>query len=327
VSIERRLIFIISAPRSGSTLLMRILNAHPDIQGHPELHLLPPLAHLGLWRTVEKAPFDALQARAAMQGIVAALPGGEADYVAACRAYADALYGGLLAGLDPTARYLIDKTPANALVLPELRRLYPQAKVIVLTRHPAAVFVSYAESFFAGDFAQAARFNPILSRYVPAIARFLATDTGPVLHVSHERLLGEPLAVLAELSAFLGVSLGPEVLAYGAVPVAEGLGDPVAARLSRLEARGERWRAVLLDPEKRAVVTRQLVGISDAELAVWGCAWADFEALGGEPQGRRRWSRHAAERWVLVTARKAAGRGRARRMVGRMRDLCDVLLR
>ncbi|MFT5685889.1 MAG: hypothetical protein ACI8RZ_006844 [Myxococcota bacterium] len=322
---EHRLIFIISAPRSGSTLLMRILNAVPGIQGHPELHLLPPLAHLGLWRTVEKAPFDSLQAQAAMAGIVAALPGGTRDYVAACRAYADALYGGLLAGLDADARYLIDKTPANALVLPELRRLYPEAKVIVLTRHPAAVFVSYAESFFAGDFEEAVRFNPILSRYVPAIARFVLEDDGPVLHVTYERLVGEPEAVLGEIGAFLELEIGMEALAYGAVPVAAGLGDVEAGRIGRLERREERWRSVLADSVKRRVVVEQLAGVSDAELGVWGCGVDEVAELGGGGEPGRR--RGGVWRWGLVAVRKAVRRGRGRHWVGRMRDFCDVLLR
>jgi hypothetical protein len=44
--------------------------------------------------------------------------------------------------------YFLDKTTANALVLPFLQRLYPDAKYVVLTRHPLAVFSSYANSFF-----------------------------------------------------------------------------------------------------------------------------------------------------------------------------------
>ena len=329
MSIESRLIFIISAPRSGSTVLMRILNAVPGIQGHPELHLLPPLAHLGLWRTVEKAPFDALQAQRAMRDLVRDLPGGQADYTTACRAYADALYGGLLASAPAGTRYLIDKTPANALVLPELRRLYPDAKVIVLTRHPAAVFVSYAESFFAGDFEEAIRFNPILSRYVPSIARFLQQDTGPVLHVRFEALLATPMAVLAKIAEFLDVEIGSEALLYGRVPVASGLGDPEAGRLGRLEARPSRWMEVLADPVKRAVVVRQLAGVSVEDLAAWGCDLADFEGLRESGEGRRhtRWSRFALERWMLVRLRRSLQGPDRRRFVRWVRDVCDVLLR
>lgn len=322
MSMEHRLIFIISAPRSGSTVLMRILNAVPGIQGHPELHLLPPLAHLGLWRTVEKAPFDALQARAAMTGIVDVLPGGEADYVVACRAYADTLYGGLLAGLDEEARFLVDKTPANALVLPELRKLYPEAKVIVLTRHPAAVFVSYAEAFFGGDFEEAARFNPILSRYVPAIAQFVLEDDGPMLHVTYEQLVAEPEAVLAAVGTFVGVEIGAEALAYGAVPVAAGLGDPEASRLRELEKRPERWPMVLADSVKRAVVVRQLEGATEAELGVWG--WhLDAVGDGAGREGRR----GRLRRRLLVGIRKSVRHGRRRRLVEQIQDLCAVLLR
>ena len=331
MSVEHRLIFVISAPRSGSTVLMRILNAAPGIVGRPEFHLLPPLAHLGLWRTVERAPFDSLQAQQAMAALVRDLPGGEADYVAACRAYADALYGGVLATAPAGTQFVVDKTPANALVLPELRRLYPAAKVIVLTRHPAAVFVSYAEAFFDGDFEAAARFNPILSRYLPAIARFLAEDQGPNLHVRYEDLLSEPTVVLEKISAFVGITVPDEALQYGQVPGPEGLGDPQAGRLGRLEARPQRWKTAMADPVKRAVMQRQLVGVSAAELAVWGASEDDFTdgQDGGETRRHPRWrgGRLAVERAVLLRLREAVQKPRLKRLVQQVRKVCDVLLR
>ncbi|MDP7640106.1 MAG: sulfotransferase, partial [Candidatus Hydrogenedentes bacterium] len=45
-----------SSPRSGSTLLERILESHSAILGGPEPHLMTPLAHLGVWDNVDKAP-------------------------------------------------------------------------------------------------------------------------------------------------------------------------------------------------------------------------------------------------------------------------------
>ena len=48
--------FVISSPRSGSTLLERMLASHPLIYGRPEPHLLTPLAHLGYYAKVDKAP-------------------------------------------------------------------------------------------------------------------------------------------------------------------------------------------------------------------------------------------------------------------------------
>ena len=168
-----RVCFVIGSPRSGSTLLMRILNATSAIYSRPEPHLFPALAHLGFWNTVDKAPYDQLQAQDGTRDFVADLPNGEADYWDACRAYMDVLYGRMLTTASGDERYFLDKTPANALVLPFMERVYPEAKYIVLTRHPAAIFASYANSFFDGDFKSALNFNPILSRYIPAMAKFL----------------------------------------------------------------------------------------------------------------------------------------------------------
>src|SRR5262245_50077994 len=94
---EPRLLFVIGPPRSGTTLLMRMLSSHSDIYSRAEPHPLTPLAHLGYYDTVDAAPFDHLQAAQAAKELVAELPDGEGDYLAACRAYVDLLYGRLLA--------------------------------------------------------------------------------------------------------------------------------------------------------------------------------------------------------------------------------------
>src|SRR6185369_15149238 len=94
---EERLLFVVGAPRSGTTLLMRMLGAHSAIYSRAEPHLLTPLAHLGFYDTVDAAPFDHIQAARAAREFVADLPRGEPDYLDACRAYTDTLYGRMLA--------------------------------------------------------------------------------------------------------------------------------------------------------------------------------------------------------------------------------------
>src|SRR2546426_9036749 len=96
-SMESRLLFVIGPPRSGTTLLMRMLSSHSQIYSRAEPHLLTPLAHLGYYDTVDAAPFDHLQAAQAAREFVADLPAGEHDYLDACRAYCDVLYGCMLA--------------------------------------------------------------------------------------------------------------------------------------------------------------------------------------------------------------------------------------
>ena len=52
---QDRLVFLIGAPRSGTTLLARMLSAHSLILGRAEPHLITPLAHLGYFASVQKA--------------------------------------------------------------------------------------------------------------------------------------------------------------------------------------------------------------------------------------------------------------------------------
>jgi len=205
--LDDQLLFIIGSPRSGSTLLARMLGAHPEIFAPAEPHLLTPLAHLGYFERVDEAPYDPIIAQGGIRELVAALPGGEGDYVAALRGYTDAVYGAMRGASG--ARYLLDKTPAYALVLPFVATLYPRARYIVLTRHPLAVWSSYVESFFDGDHDTAHAFNPLLERYVPAIARFLREGAVPQCHVRYEQLVADPEAEMRKLCEFVEVDFAP----------------------------------------------------------------------------------------------------------------------
>src|SRR5215470_6087924 len=128
-----------------------MIGAHSLIYSRPEPHLLTPLAHLGYYAKVDKAPYDHVLAAESVREFVAALPAGEQDYIDACRAYCDTLYARMLA-TKPGKKFFLDKTPAYALVLDFIARLYPAAKYVVLTRHPLAVFSSFAESFFDSNY-------------------------------------------------------------------------------------------------------------------------------------------------------------------------------
>src|SRR5205823_6401074 len=188
--------------------LARMLGAHSQIYQRAEPHLITPIAHLGYYGSVQKAPYDPLNAEQAIKEIVADLPGGEADYLDALRAYTDTLYARLLA-LGPGKRFFLDKTPAYALVLPFLTKLYPRAHYVVLTRHPLAVLTSYVESFFDGDYQVAVNHNPVLARYVPALARMLRERPVPFVHVRYENLVRDPEPHFRRVCDHLGVPFEP----------------------------------------------------------------------------------------------------------------------
>lgn len=336
---EDRLLFLIGSPRSGSTLLARMLGAHPAIFAPPEPHLITPLAHLGYYASVERAPYDPIITREAAQAVVATLPRGETDYLDAMRACTDTLYARLLEG--SAAEILLDKTPAYALVLDFLAKLYPKARYVVLTRHPLAVWSSYVDSFFDGDFEAAHAHNPLLERYVPAVARFLRERPVPLVHVQYESMVKEPSQELGRLCEHLGIAFHEGMVEYGAEGQAQpaagrGLGDPITvAREKRPTTRSvAKWAETLSgDPARIAQAHRILASLDDGDLETWGYDRREIEAqldavpTDGPRKPAPRLDRYRLERKLLVRLRKNIHRNALGRLVRRVRNTCDVLLR
>jgi hypothetical protein len=334
---QDRLIFLIGSPRSGSTLTARMLGAHSAVYAPAETHLLTPLAHLGFYGSVEKAPYDPIITRQGAHELVRMLPGGEEDYLGALRACSDAIYQSLLASSGRAL--LLEKTPAYALVLDFLAKLYPKAKYVVLTRHPLAVWSSYVESFFDGDHEAAHANNPLLERYVPAIARFLRDQPVPLLHVRYEQLVRDPEPELRRVCAYLGVDFEPNMVEYGreapAPQAAAGLGDPITvAKEKRPTTKSvAKWASEMADaPGQLEQAQAILDRLADADLETWGYPRAEIQAQldAVTPSGKRKsrpWNRYALERRLLVRLRKNIHQNAFGRLVKRVRFVTDVLLR
>jgi hypothetical protein len=339
---QDRLVFLIGSPRSGSTLLSRILGAHSAIYAPEEPHLITPLAHLGYFESVETAAYDPIITRQAARALVAALPEGEAQYLNALRAYSDAIYQALLQTQPDAPTLLLDKTPAYALSLDFLARLYPAARFIVLTRHPIAIWSSFVESFFDGNDRVAHEHNPLLERYVPAIARFLRQTTVPTCAVRYENLVQEPEQTARRLCDFLEIEYQPGMLDYGSQPASQrestrGLGDPTTvARETRATTKSlSKWATAARGQPERVELYREILArLGDEDLETWGYTRTQIsEELGGiDLDGQRasspRLTRYALERKILVGLRRRIssdnGLGRLIRWI---RETCDVLLR
>ncbi|WP_420402785.1 tetratricopeptide repeat-containing sulfotransferase family protein [Nisaea sp.] len=113
-------VFMVGFPRSGTTLLDQILDAHPDVRVIEER---PVLSSVG-------AGFAAAGEGALAQRL-AALDETEAARLRSEYVEKLARWGGAAA-----PRVVVDKMPLNIVYLPLALRLYPTAKVILSLRHP-----------------------------------------------------------------------------------------------------------------------------------------------------------------------------------------------
>lgn len=333
------LVYIIGTPRSGTTMLERMLSSHSQIQGGPEPHLMTPLAHLGVWDKVDKAPYDHILAAEAQKSFVAQLPNGEQDYWDACRAYCDVLYGRYLqaTGNKP---YCLDKTPAYGLVLPFIAKVYPDAAYIVLTRHPLAIFSSYANSFFNGDYQTAHEFNPIIERYVPALAAFLRSDTPGIFHVQYEKLVREPEPWFEKICGHIGIPYEPEAINYGEKKddtERKGLGDPigVAQHTRPTTASVKKWVAELASDKKKLALAKKMIqSVAPEDLAQIGypidTLWKSLEEAGDGIQAPKppKLTKYRLERAAIMRLRALAQHNTVfRKLLKKVHLASDVLLR
>jgi hypothetical protein len=333
------MLFVIGAPRSGTTMLERMLSAHSMIQGGPEPHLLTPLAHLGPWDKVDKAPYDHVLAAESQKLFIDQLPNKDLDYWEACRAYCDVLYGRFLeaSGARPIC---LDKTPAYALILPFMMKVFPDAKFVVLTRHPLAMFSSFANSFFDGDYEVAHKYNPIISRYVPALAAFLRQDEVPFLHVRYEDLVKDPESWFEKICAHIEIPFEKDAIEYGSKgdqDQPKGLGDPIGVKQhSRpTTASLKKWvQELASDPAKRKLMEDVIGQLDPADLETLGYPvdglWKPLLEAGDNvaPPPRPKMDRYRLQRKMIVHLRGLAQRnGAVRGLLRKLRLALDVLLR
>lgn len=335
MKVDDRLAFILGMPRSGTTLLVRLLHATPGAHATPEPHLLTPLLHQGWFERVERAPYDPILTQRALRGFIRGLPGGEGDYLDALRAYCAVLYGRALQSAPEGTRWFVDKTPAYASIAGHLVRVFPEARYLLVRRHPAAILHSQAVSFFGGDFEEAARIHPVVARFLPPLARLIRRPPERLRVLDFEALVARPGDSLEACTAFLDLPYDPGALDYQRAPwPREGAGDPLGVvRFARPEAsRADAWTARLAhDATARRCVERQLAAISDEDLASWGWPrerlWEPLEGAGGADQAWRPGGLHDLRRRLLLGLRRGARHPRLRPWVQRARDACEVLLR
>ena len=334
----RNIIFVLSSPRSGSTMLQRILGSHSKIQTHPEPHILTPLAFQGYFYQVEEAAYNHKVAAQAFREFVDYLPNKEDDYLHACRAYADVLYGCTLRNTDK--RYFLDKTPNYAdAILPYVEKLLPEAKFIVLTRHPLAVMSSDAHTFFGGNYDRAYYNRRLLETFVGPIAHFMRTTYISYIHVKYEDLVTDPESQIGRLLGYLDLEFESACLNFGEIAhITKTFGDPkIGMHKKPVTDSVHAWvRDLYGRPDRLALCKRILQNIPASDLITYGYPYEliwkpfrDFVFEHGPSPSKMNLMRHLNSiKWRAIRyAQKMARTPPFNNTVRRMSRYCDALLR
>ncbi|RKT47474.1 sulfotransferase family protein [Thiocapsa rosea] len=243
------LIFIISQPRSGSTLLQRVLAGHPDIQTSAEtwllLHPLYALKADGI--TTE---FNHRWARCGVEEFLENYTDGAEIYIKGLREMARIVYSNAMARSNKIV--FLDKTPRYFFIIPELWRVFPEAKFIFLIRNPLAVLASELQTYVRGNWGIIERFEPDLRRAPGLIIDGLKLLGEDAIRVTYEEFVRDPETQLRSLCDRLGIEFYPTMLDYSLTPAPIGrMNDPIGIhRHSSPNSDGiDKWKWMLHDPQ------------------------------------------------------------------------------
>jgi acyl-CoA synthetase (AMP-forming)/AMP-acid ligase II/acyl carrier protein len=251
-------VFILSAPRCGSTLLRVMLAGHPDLFAPPELRLMN-FADLSDWSQALDGQFRFFR-DGLVQAVMAATDMPEDTARKTLDGFAQDGWSSarVLTWLQDQVpgRTLVDKTPIYALtpsVLSRIHASFPKARFIVLLRNPVDMVRSYEQARMhqvwmypqpggSADLAQM-----IWRQTYQTIDAFRdRVEHKRIMHVSFETLVREPEILMPKICRFLRVPYDTAVLTphedptlrmtKGLGPAARMIGDPRFAKHRKIDA-------------------------------------------------------------------------------------------
>lgn len=183
-------VLIIGMPRSGTTLLERILSSHPTVRGRGEL---------SFWN--ERGPAWALAPAEALAGAAADLQG---EYL------------GLLRADGPDALRVTDKMPFNFCWVGLVHLLLPGARFVHSRRSPLDTCASLYTTAFTPSWGFTSTVGDLAAyyrQYARLVAHWRAViPAGRFLDLDYEAVVAEPEANIRRLVAFAGIPWDPAYL-------------------------------------------------------------------------------------------------------------------
>jgi hypothetical protein len=289
-------VFVFSLPRSGSTLLQRILATHPRVATASEPWILLPFLYARRKNGVY-AEYGHRKAIKAFEDFTAGLSGGDAEYLRAVEDLALRLYRDRA---GPRARFFVDKTPRYHVVSADIVRAFESGRFIFLWRNPLAIVASMVEVWGHGRW-NAYEFEFDLYDGLEGLleARELAGDRA--ISIRYSDLIAESPETRAKVFSYLGLQIGEAEPASQQSVVLNGrMGDQAGARAYRDLSREPvtKWKQTLASPLRKLWCRRYLRWIGRERLAAMGY---DLDVLLRElREAPIRWRTVPSDAWRML---------------------------
>lgn len=229
---SREPIFVVGLPRSGTTLVERILSAHSAVQSVGELQNFG----VALKRAAATPSNRVLDPETIERGA-------SCDLAAVGQRYVDSTRP--LTGETP---HFVDKLPLNFFYIGFIHFALPNAKIVCLRRHPLDSCLSLYRQLFAVAFSYYNFTYDLedIGRYYVAFDRLMAhwrrVLPGKVLEVSYESLVAEQEKTTRALLDFCGLPWEAQCLDFHTNAAAIATASSVQVRAPLYQTAVGRWR-------------------------------------------------------------------------------------
>lgn len=239
-------IFVVGLPRTGTTMVDRILSSHPDVSSAGELSHFPQIvarmAIPGAQQSIETAAFE--RAR----GL---------DFARLGKAYVESTRP-----LTGHVQRFVDKAPINFLYAGLIAQALPNARIVCLRRRPMDSVLSNFRQMFATpqpyynwvyDLRNTARNYVLFDRLCAHWRRVL--PPARYMELSYEELVDEQEPQTRRLLDFCGLSWDPRCLAFHENAAAVATPSSVQVRSPVYRSAIGRWKkyGALLDPAREVL--------------------------------------------------------------------------
>ena len=272
---DNKLIFLFSLPRSGSTLMQRLLQAHPKVDTIPESWFLLNLLH-PVSRNKAYTEYSYPVLKKAIHHLYESLPKGKKTYFEATKAFALKIYE----ELPGEGNFLLEKTPRYHLIANELVETFPEAKFIFLWRNPLAIGSSILKTWGNNQW-NLHSYKVDLYDGLDNLIDLFKKKQSNFYGLNYEHLLVQPEEEMQNLSQFLGIEYDNEMIEKGLKKVFHQMGDQTGVvNYNELStAPLEKWKSEVHNPLRKNWFRKYLHRIGEANLKLIGY---DYDLLMNE---------------------------------------------
>jgi hypothetical protein len=262
------IIFIFSLPRSGSTLLQRMLACSSDINtvSEPWLLLSPCYA---IKKEGVFTEYNHGWAHSALTDFVDKLPGKEADYFQHVGRMVFSLYNDVTSS---DCRYFLDKTPRYYLIVSEIAQMFPRAKFIFLFRNPLQVLASVIHSL-NNDSLRLNEYFVDLYRGPELLAEAYRRLKDVSISVCFDDLVKTPIKELERIAGYLEICADDLTLSdFSNVKIEGHMGDKDGYRLMGGidDSITEKWKQTLGSAYRKRFAEEYIRNLKCDTLKVFG---------------------------------------------------------